>query len=58
MVRSAIRCHLIATGAAHSRILSLDALRGIAAVVAVVVLVYHYTTRYQELYGHSGPLPF
>lgn len=40
---------------AGSRILSLDALRGIAAAM---VLLYHYTTRYGELYGHTSPPPF
>jgi peptidoglycan/LPS O-acetylase OafA/YrhL len=37
------------------RILELDALRGIAAII---VLVYHYTTQYQELFGHAVPPPF
>lgn len=34
------------------RIHGLDALRGIAAVA---VLLFHYTTRYQEKYGHVSP---
>lgn len=32
------------------RLLELDALRGLAALS---VVLFHYTTRYQELYGHS-----
>jgi len=34
------------------RIHGLDALRGVAAVV---VLLFHYTTRYQVKYGHASP---
>lgn len=34
-----------------TRILELDALRGIAALS---VVGYHYTTRYHEIYGHSS----
>lgn len=34
------------------RLLELDAFRGIAAVA---VVLFHYTTRYQELYGHVSP---
>lgn len=37
------------------RILELDALRGLAAVA---VVLFHYTTRYDELFGHSRPLEF
>lgn len=37
------------------RLFELDALRGIAAVM---VMLFHYTRRYEELYGHDTPLPF
>jgi peptidoglycan/LPS O-acetylase OafA/YrhL len=38
-----------------SRVVELDALRGIAALA---VVAYHYTTRYSEQIGHlGGPLP-
>lgn len=37
-----------------SRVLELDALRGLAALA---VLAFHYTTQYQALYGHHPPLP-
>ncbi|MEF3308322.1 acyltransferase [Paenibacillus sp. GYB004] len=37
------------------RILELDALRGIAALV---VILYHYTTRYQEIFQHKEPMLF
>lgn len=36
------------------RILELDALRGFAAIA---VVLFHYTTRYQQLFGHLAPLP-
>ena len=39
--------------AKSSRILELDALRGLAAVA---VVLFHYTTRYDELFGHSQSL--
>lgn len=35
------------------RLLPLDGLRGLAAML---VVAYHFTTRYQELYGHPAPL--
>jgi len=37
-----------------SRVVELDALRGLAALA---VVAYHYTTLYGELYGHAGPPP-
>ena len=37
------------------RILELDALRGLAALA---VVFFHFTTRYEELFGHSHALPF
>lgn len=36
------------------RILELDALRGLAAIA---VMFYHFTTRYDELFGHVTALP-
>ena len=38
-----------------SRILELDALRGLAALA---VVLFHYTTRYEDLFGHSLALPY
>jgi peptidoglycan/LPS O-acetylase OafA/YrhL len=38
----------------ESRVVELDALRGLAALA---VVAYHYTTQYGELYGHLGPPP-
>jgi peptidoglycan/LPS O-acetylase OafA/YrhL len=37
------------------RLVELDALRGIAALV---VVGFHFTTRYDDIYGHAGALPF
>lgn len=39
----------------RSRILELDALRGLAAFA---VVLYHYTTRYSDLYGYANPPAF
>ncbi|MEQ9379692.1 MAG: acyltransferase [Pirellulales bacterium] len=39
--------------ARSGRIIELDALRGLAAVA---VVLFHYTTRYQQLFGHSESL--
>ena len=47
--------HLLTPSASTSRIVELDALRGIAALS---VVFYHYTTRYDQLYGHTARLPF
>ncbi|MGI9470468.1 MAG: acyltransferase family protein [Rubripirellula sp.] len=41
--------------ASVGRILELDALRGIAALA---VVLFHYTTRYEDLFGRSSRLPF
>lgn len=38
-----------------SRIKELDALRGIGAAM---VVLFHYTTAFDDLYGHPTPLPF
>ncbi len=38
-----------------SRVVELDALRGIAALA---VLAFHYTTQYGQQYGHATPLGF
>jgi peptidoglycan/LPS O-acetylase OafA/YrhL len=35
------------------RLVELDSLRGLAAVM---VMLFHYTTRYDQLFGHTGPL--
>ncbi len=42
----------LTAGSSSSRILELDALRGLAAVA---VVLFHYTTRYGQLFGHSDP---
>jgi len=39
----------------RNRLIELDALRGIAALS---VVVFHYTTHYAKLYGHTAPWPF
>jgi peptidoglycan/LPS O-acetylase OafA/YrhL len=38
-----------------SRIAELDALRGLAALA---VVAFHFTSHFDRLYGHTGPLPF
>lgn len=40
---------------AQGRIAELDALRGLAALA---VVLFHYTTRYDAVYGFETPLPF
>lgn len=42
-----------ASTTSDSRLMELDALRGLAALF---VMLYHYTTEYNERYGHSAPL--
>ncbi|MDT7935254.1 MAG: acyltransferase [Sphingomonadaceae bacterium] len=37
----------------RSRVVELDALRGLAALA---VVLFHFSTRFQAVYGHSGPL--
>lgn len=37
------------------RIVELDSLRGLAALA---VVLYHFTTRYEQLFGHASPLAF
>ncbi len=44
-----------AASAAHNRLLGVDALRGVAALS---VLLFHYTTRFEEKHGHAGDLPW
>jgi peptidoglycan/LPS O-acetylase OafA/YrhL len=39
----------------EGRLRDVDAVRGLAAVV---VVLYHFTTRYDELYGHLAGVPF
>jgi peptidoglycan/LPS O-acetylase OafA/YrhL len=43
------------SGHPASRLLELDGIRGLTAIA---VLIYHYTTRYEEVNGHSRPLGF
>lgn len=38
-----------------ARLIEVDALRGIASVL---VMLFHYTAKYEELYGHETPLAF
>lgn len=40
---------------ADSRLHGLDALRGVAALL---VMLFHYATRYQEKFGHLSPPAF
>ncbi|RKH47604.1 acyltransferase family protein [Corallococcus sicarius] len=42
-----------ASDASPPRLVELDALRGLAALV---VALYHFTAEYSDLYGHSAPL--
>ena len=41
--------------ASRGRILEMDALRGLAAVA---VVLFHYTTRFEELFGHASTMSF
>ncbi len=43
------------TNSNHGRILELDALRGLAALA---VVLFHFTTRYDDLFGHVTTLSF
>jgi peptidoglycan/LPS O-acetylase OafA/YrhL len=43
------------SGAAMPRMMELDALRGLASLG---VVVFHFTSHYERLYGHNGSLPF
>jgi peptidoglycan/LPS O-acetylase OafA/YrhL len=43
------------TDSLHRRIIQFDALRGIAILM---VVGFHFTTRYQQIYGHPSQLPF
>ncbi|MEB3213702.1 MAG: acyltransferase [Leptolyngbyaceae bacterium] len=47
--------HWFTPVASTSRIVELDALRGLAALA---VVFYHYTRRYDQIYGHTSGLPF
>lgn len=38
-----------------TRLVELDSLRGLAAVV---VMLFHYTTKFDQLFGHNTPLPW
>lgn len=44
-----------APSSAASRLLGIDALRGLAAIA---VLLFHYTTRFDQKHGHAVELPF
>lgn len=41
--------------AARDRLFGVDALRGVAALS---VLLFHYTTRFEQKHGHADPLPW
>jgi peptidoglycan/LPS O-acetylase OafA/YrhL len=47
--------HVAPTPRPGGRIRELDALRGLAAFS---VILFHYTSRYGELYAFNSPLPF
>jgi peptidoglycan/LPS O-acetylase OafA/YrhL len=42
----------VSSGARTNRLVELDALRGMAAIA---VVLFHYTTRFDQVFGHSSP---